>query len=132
TDPRIPLNLARAGLTFDSVLPPDEKVVLLEATNLSSGGRALDRTAELHPRWQGLCARAARDMGLVLCGVDLACPDITDPEAPYAILELNGTPGVERLAATSPEGLALARDVYRRVFGDANVSATPTLALAAD
>ena len=115
-DVRLTRNLARAGLDLDHVLAAGLEQQLLEVSNLSAGGRAVDRLADLHPHWRALCVEVTRQLGLHLCGVDLACGDIGDPRADYVIFEVNSSPGLDNFAAEGDAELASVRDVYRRVF----------------
>jgi D-alanine-D-alanine ligase-like ATP-grasp enzyme len=115
-DPRIAAALGRSGLSLASVPPSGERVVLHDVSNLSAGGEAEEFTDRLHPAWAALCARAARDMGLELSGIDFACADPTDPEAEYSLLEINTSPGLEHYAASGAEQAKRVRTLYRRVF----------------
>ncbi len=116
-DPRIVRALARQQLESRSVPGAGQRVVLLNVANMSTGGSAEDVTTQLHPHWGELCTRAAAAIGLVWCGVDLACADIADPAAPYAILELNAAPGLAHFAASSTAARAQVRALIARVIG---------------
>lgn len=117
-DVRLARNLERAGFDLQVVLPAGLEHQLLEVSNLSAGGRAVDRLPELHERWRRLCAEVTYDLGLHLCGVDLACEDITDADADYAVLELNSSPGFDNYASEGDVQQAAVRDLYRQVFDD--------------
>jgi cyanophycin synthetase len=99
---RIPLDdvshavLAGQGLTPDSVPDAGAAVLLRRTGNLSTGGTATDVTDTLHPQITAICERAARVVGLDLCGVDLVVDDHTSPPAHgrMAIVELNASPGL--------------------------------------
>ena len=54
-------------------------VLLRESANLSTGGEARDVTDRVHPAVQRVCERAARMIGLDVCGIDLVLPDISQP-----------------------------------------------------
>jgi cyanophycin synthetase len=88
--------LARCGRRRDDVPAAGERVFLRETANLSTGGIARDVTDEVHPDTARLCERAARLIGLDVCGIDLITPDIAEPlpEAHAGILELNASPGI--------------------------------------
>lgn len=62
--------------------------------------------------------RVTAEMGLQLCGVDLACADITDPAAGYSILELNAAPGLDNFAAIGPGPAATVRALYQTIFNE--------------
>lgn len=87
--------LAKSGLTLDSIPAPGRTIFLRESANLSTGGSARDVTNEIHPDIAYFCERAARTIGLDVCGVDLVLPDITQPYAGLGgIVELNAGPGI--------------------------------------
>ena len=73
-DVRVLRNVAAAGYDLDTVLPAGLRLELLEVSNLSAGGDAVDYTGHIHPRWAELSSAVVADFGLHLCGVDLACP----------------------------------------------------------
>ena len=91
------------GLTKDSV-PEEGKVVYLRSTgNLSTGGTAVDVTDDLHPDNRDMAERAARAIGLDVCGVDFLTDDIS---VSYkvgggAICEVNAAPGFRMHVAPS-------------------------------
>ena len=117
-DPRIVRRLRSAGWDLHTVLPAGHLYQVYDISNLSAGGEARDCTEALHPHWRELCVRLTREMGLQLCGVDLACADLTQPEAAYSILEINPAPGMDHYAAMGPRQMAIVRDFYRRLFSD--------------
>ncbi len=55
-------------------------------------------------------------MGLQLCGVDLACADIEQPDAAYSILETNAAPGLDNYAATGERQATIVRELLKEVF----------------
>ena len=71
TDPRISAKLKRQKLTFQSIVPKDQTVYLLDNANLSTGGDSIDVTDIVHPAFKKLAITLTKDMGLRLCGVDL-------------------------------------------------------------
>lgn len=116
-DARLNKRLHHFGLTRGTVLPADEVYIVYDAANASLGGQIEDVTEVLHPYWQQLCIDVSRAMGLRLCGVDLACADIASPDAPYAIFELNASPGLSHYAASGEiqahKVRQLVKDIYR-------------------
>jgi cyanophycin synthetase len=93
--------LERAGLSLDDVPAAGTSVVLRESINLSTGGTAKDVTEEVHPEVEEMCERAARVVGLDICGIDLVTKDIARPieiarpgRAGGGIIELNAAPGL--------------------------------------
>ena len=121
TDPDSPLSplpldertaafLTRSGRTLDSV-PNDGEIVFLRATaNISTGGTAIDRTDDMHPRNRALCELAAGAAGLDVAGLDVLTPDISVPfdENGAVVIEVNASPGIRM--HTHPD-TGLPRDV---------------------
>ncbi|HEV3468201.1 MAG TPA: cyanophycin synthetase [Pyrinomonadaceae bacterium] len=89
-------HLARAGWSLGRVPAPGQTVFLRESINLSTGGTARDVTDAVHESVRRACERAARAVGLDICGVDLVAEDISAPLAAGAgaIIELNASPGL--------------------------------------
>jgi cyanophycin synthetase len=109
TDPLVLAILKRHGRTLDDVPKKGEMVLLRESANLSTGGMAKDVTDCVHPSFRRMCERAARVVGLDVCGVDLVVPDITQPfDGRGGIVEVNASPGI-RMHHFPSEGQA--RDV---------------------
>jgi cyanophycin synthetase len=101
--------LAKQGLRPDAVPARGREVLLRDSSNLSTGGTATDVTHLVHPSVRALCERAARVIGLDICGVDYVAPDISVPAGDGAgIVELNAGPGI-RMHVHPSEGVA--RDV---------------------
>jgi D-alanine-D-alanine ligase and related ATP-grasp enzymes len=73
------LLLERSGYTRDTVLAPGEIFFLSSTANLSTGGTAIDRTAEIHYETGELARRAAMVIGLDVAGIDIITPDIARP-----------------------------------------------------
>ena len=57
-------------------------VYLRECANLSTGGTATDVTDLIHPQVAAMCERAARIIGLDVCGIDLILDDIAESSGP--------------------------------------------------
>lgn len=90
-DAVLALELARQGLTADSVLPLGQTAVVQRTGNM-----AHDVTGQVHPDTAELAAMAARVVGLDIAGIDLVVPDIGQPLPPQggAIVEVNAGPGL--------------------------------------
>lgn len=117
-DPRLAAHLKRANMTLDSIPAAGLALTLADISNLTAGGTAIDVTQTLHPHWQKLCTDITAKIGLRLCGVDLACADITDPAAPYSIIETNASPGLDHYAALGAAAYARVVGLYRDIFGE--------------
>jgi cyanophycin synthetase len=112
-DPVMEELLRRRGLTVNSVPREGEVVYLRECANLSTGGTAKDVTELAHPEVVAMCERAARIIGLDVCGIDLILDDIAEPLAPgKGVIEVNAAPGLRMHTAPS-EGRS--RDVGRAI-----------------
>lgn len=115
-DPIALATLAKQDCTPDTILPAGQAVRLRDNANLSTGGTARDVTDLVHPSTAALCERAARIVGLDICGIDLVAPDIRQPLARGVggIVELNAAPGL-RMHLHPSEG-------NRREVGDAIIN----------
>ena len=87
-------HLQHAGMSLDSIPKHGEHVTLSNRSNLSTGATAQDVTDKVHPAIARMCERAARLVGLDVCGVDLVIPDIATPVTSGGIIELNASPGL--------------------------------------
>lgn len=88
--------LAKQGLTLQDI-PEQGKIVYLKATaNLSTGGSATDVTDDVHPEIKTMCERAAKIIGLDICGIDFIAEDISKPlkNQNAGIIEVNAGPGL--------------------------------------
>ncbi|MFO0760726.1 MAG: cyanophycin synthetase [Byssovorax sp.] len=87
--------LKLAGFTLDTVLPAGQVFALRSTGNLSTGGTAVDKTDVIHPDNAEIAVRAAKVVGLDVCGIDLICKDISQSVREHAgvIVEVNAAPG---------------------------------------
>jgi cyanophycin synthetase len=87
--------LAKTNRNLDDMPEAGEHVSLRESINLSTGGMAKDVTDVVHPSVKDMCERAARVVGMNICGVDLVLRDISEPVSKGGgIIELNAAPGL--------------------------------------
>lgn len=101
--------LRRCELTVDYTPKPGEVVYLRECANLSTGGTARDVTDLIHPQVAAICERAARLIGLDVCGIDMILDNIAEPPGPdNGVVEINAAPGL-RMHVSPSEGRS--RDV---------------------
>jgi cyanophycin synthetase len=106
--------LARTGLNLNSIPFSREEIYLRDTANLSTGGSAIDVTDKIHQDIRFLCERAARIVGLDVCGVDLIAEDISKPiEQDLGVVELNASPGL-RMHAFPSQGKE--RDVGAQII----------------
>ena len=115
--PNIRQCLARHDLTMDSVVAEWQQVFLRDNANLTTGGDAVDVTNIMHPYFQDLCLRLAKDMNLRLCGVDLMIHGSIDatPDA-YWILELNASPGLDHFVRSGSVAAKKVEAMFRKIF----------------
>ena len=87
--------LGDQGIKAGQVLAKGRVVRLRRTANISTGGTALDVTAQVHPDNRIVAERAARLIGLDIAGVDFLCPDISRSwrEVGGAVCEVNAQPG---------------------------------------
>lgn len=106
-------NLEKQNLSQSHVPAQAEVVWLRQGANLSTGGTAKDVTDLLHPETARICERAARIIGLNICGIDWMLTDIAEPiKEGGGIIEVNASPGLRmHLAPSQGEG----RDVGKAI-----------------
>jgi len=106
--------LHKRNLSLDHVPAAGERVFLRETGNLSTGGTATDVTDIVHPEVRRQCERAARVVGLDICGLDLVAADISRPlQKGNGFIEANAAPGLRM--HTSPT-VGQSRDVGRAII----------------
>lgn len=98
--------LDRQGLSLTSVLDQGEICYLRATANLSTGGIAIDRTDDIHPKNVWLAERVSRIVGLDIAGIDIVTPDISQPlrGVDGVIVEVNAAPGL-RMHLCPSEGI---------------------------
>ncbi len=98
-----------------SVIPDlGEKVALLDTSNLSRGGEAIDYTDVVHDSLKAIAVSAAKACGLGLAGVDIMTDDITMPaQGRSYVIEVNLAPGL-RMHHFPSQGSP--RDVASMIF----------------
>ncbi|SKA81446.1 cyanophycin synthetase [Clostridium sp. USBA 49] len=83
------------GWDLNSILPKGTKLFLRENANISTGGIAIDCTDIICKENIEICKRAAKAIGLNICGIDICCNDISVPlNENGAIIEVNAAPGI--------------------------------------
>jgi len=123
--------LARQGLLLESRPERGRRVVLRDNANLSTGGSAVDVTDRVHPGIREICERAARAIGLDVCGVDLVHGDIArPPDDGTAIIEVNAGPGLRmHLCPSAGSSRDVAGAVIETVFPVGAPSRVPIIAV---
>lgn len=109
-------SLGRIGLGMNHILPVEERMQLLDVSNLSAGGMPIDVSDSLHPHWVELSRKIAHGFNLQICGVDLACGDITSADSDYSIIEVNATPGARQFMASGEKEQEKLQQMFLRFF----------------
>jgi cyanophycin synthetase len=121
-----------AGYTIESVLKKDEKLILKDTANLSTGGTAEDVTDIVHPANVAMAERISKVIDLDICGIDIMSTDISKPlsKTGGAVLEVNAGPGF-RMHLAPTEGLPrnVAAPVIDKLFPPGATSRIPIVAI---
>jgi cyanophycin synthetase len=124
--------LALNKRTLDSVLPAGEVQILKDTANLSTGGTAEDVTDEVHPENVLFAERAARIIGLDICGIDIMAPDVKTPftENGGAIIEANAAPGLRmHVAPSEGKPRSVGDAIIDMLFPDKSNGRVPLIAI---
>lgn len=115
-DAALSSTLANRSLTVASVLPDGEALVLRSIANFSTGGMAVDVTADVHPQVRGLAELLAASLSLRTAGIDYITPDIrrSHAEVGGGFIEVNAMPRL-RLLMADGQGEA---DIASLVLGE--------------
>ncbi|MEO0536392.1 MAG: cyanophycin synthetase [Cyanobacteria bacterium P01_A01_bin.123] len=124
--------LDRKGYTLETVLDEGEICYLRSTANLSTGGIAIDRTDEIHPKNVWLAQRVAKIIGLDIAGIDIVTSDITRPlrEVDGVVVEVNAAPGF-RMHFSPSEGIPrnVAEPLIEMLFAPGKPSRIPIVAI---
>ena len=63
--------LEKQNMSLLSIPKKNQKIKLRENANLSTGGIAIDCTDEISEENKSICIRAAKTIGLDICGIDI-------------------------------------------------------------
>jgi len=121
-----------AGYTLYSVLPEDERLILKDTANLSTGGTAEDVTDIVHPANVSMAERISKIIDLDICGIDIMTSDITKPlsDTGGAVLEVNAGPGFRmHLAPTTGLPRNVAAPVIDKLFPKGKNGRIPIIAI---
>jgi len=124
--------ISQAGYSLDSVLPEDERLILKDTANLSTGGTAEDVTDIVHPANVSMVERISKIIDLDICGIDIMTTDITKPisETGGAVLEVNAGPGFRmHLAPTTGLPRNVATPVIDKLFPNGETGRIPIIAI---
>lgn len=113
---RITEALRKMSRNKKQVLALGENLILMDNANISCGGRMEDVTGYIHPAFKKRAVRMARDLNLVLCGIDMICRDITSTGSDYVVLEINSAPALKHYASLGKAQLKRTELLYERIF----------------
>ena len=114
--PLIERCLGRYGLRLCDIAALDQKIQLLDISNLSAGGTPKDVMDTIHLRWAELAREISVIFNLRVCGVDLACKDVSNPDSDYSVIEVNATPGAKQFMATGEGERERLKQLFIRFF----------------
>ncbi len=77
-DDELERNLSKHNYNLNSILKNGEKLFLRKNSNLSTGGIAIDYTDVISEENKEICVRAAKAIGLDICGIDVCTTDISE------------------------------------------------------
>ncbi|EHQ03258.1 cyanophycin synthetase [Gillisia limnaea] len=120
------------GYTLDSVLKENEKLVLKDTANLSTGGTSEDVTDIVHPSNKFMAERISRIIGLDICGIDVMTADISNSlsETGGAVIEVNAGPGFRmHLSPTAGLPRNVAAHVIDKLFPSGSNGSIPIVAV---
>ncbi len=107
------------GFELSDVPPKGQRIYLKRTGNMSTGGISIDRTEEIHPDNAEIVELAARVVGLDIAGIDVVCPDVSQPrrETGGGIVEVNAAPGFRmHTHPTEGESQYVAKPVIDMLF----------------
>lgn len=119
-DDELERNLSKYKYNLNSVLKDGEKLFLRKNSNLSTGGIAIDYTDVISEENKEICVRAAKAIGLDICGVDVCTTDISKSLMDNGvIIEVNAAPGL-RMHSYPAEGISrsIGNDIINMMYNN--------------
>ena len=113
--------LKEQGLTFESIPDKDQRVLLRENTNISTGGDSIDMTDDVDSSYKRIAEAMARIIDVQITGIDLIIPDIHKPSTAnqpgYTLIEMNYNPAMNMHAYVyKGKGRRVTQDVLNLLF----------------
>ncbi|KMY49180.1 cyanophycin synthetase [Peribacillus loiseleuriae] len=124
--------LEKMNLSLQSIPEKGDIIQVVGNANLSTGGKAIDVTDQVHATIKDIAVSAAKAINLDIAGIDVICPDISKSfnREELAIIEVNAAPGI-RMHHFPSEGKK--RDVGAAIvnylFKDRTEAAIPIIAI---
>ena len=98
--------LSKQEINLNKIPLSGEKVQLRQNANLSTGAIAIDCTSQISEENKQICIRAAKAVGLDICGIDIKTKDISKPLSKEGvIIEVNAAPGIRMHLHPSKGGM---------------------------
>jgi len=118
--------LKQQGFKMLDIVPEGQIVYLRRNANLSTGGTSIDVTDEVCPEVRRDIERAAKAIGLDVCGVDAVIKDIKKPlgSGNGGIIEINTAPGLRmHIHPTKGKPRDVGDDIIKNLFkhGDGRI-----------
>lgn len=114
--------LLKKGLTLDSVPDHMEKIELLEAVNIGSGGESIDKTDVVHPAWNDIAVKIRKAiLNAHHIGLDLMAEDISKSpdEQSWSVIEVNTNPDLGlQLFPEIGQPRDIGKSLLLSIFGD--------------
>jgi cyanophycin synthetase len=124
--------LAEQNRDEDSLPEKGEIVFLRRESNVSRGGDSTDQTDRVHPSVREVAERAAKVLGIDVCGVDFLSTDISRPwqETGGAICEVNTRPGlILHKVVSEGQGKDVSDDLLHMLYPKGARSSIPVVAI---
>lgn len=125
-------NVKEMGYEMGQVLEAGQVLRVRKTANLSTGGTAENVTDTVHPDNIKLFERAARVIGLDICGLDVMAKNLSTPLKGNrgVIIEVNAAPGFRmHLAPTIGESINVAKPVVDMLFPNNDTGRIPIIAI---
>ena len=112
--------IGEQGKSLNEVLEKDCKIYLRKNANLSTGGEAIDYTDSICKENIEICERAARAIGLDICGIDICAEDISKPIYDTGIImEINASPGLRmHINQGNNKGREIGKSIINMLYND--------------
>lgn len=112
--------LQKNKLTLASILPKNFTLKLRNNLNMSDGGRSVEFTKEMHPRFKKICEKAIEVLGLTFGGIDFMTKNISASKNSYVILEVNPNPfyNMHEKPLVEGQGVDVSSKILKELFPD--------------
>ncbi len=109
--------LGEQGLNPTTIVPKGHSVLLRKNSNVSTGGDSHEVFEQIPDYFKVEAVRAAKALGVEICGVDMIIPNIETEE--YGIIEANFNPAIQmHTFPFSGQGKNVAKDIINLLFNE--------------